>query len=217
MSNSREIVLRVLVPKEEFDELKSQLKFYKDFYESHKESSSSIQKESSNLLKSGMGSDSVNSSEACSTLNEKSECECNHDKNPSSSPDQTVTVPNIVNSASTESKYMHPTHEEIIDKLWKRYQSKGRKLLNILNSSKDFSYDVNGMCHIGNLNLECPIIKLLQITVQGHSAKPIKHIQEYKNLLKKLNCEHLVFNKNLLVNDQLPLSSRDRYWYYLGS
>ena len=189
----------------------SELKFYKEYYESHK--SCNQQNSSDTLQKSGTG-DCLND-EDCEISLENNACDCsnntpNNCKDTSS--DLVTTKPN--KDDSFERKHLIPD-EKVIARLWKRNRVKAKKLLLALNDSQDFSIK-NGLCKIGEFELGCTITELLKISLQSHSTETIKHVEEYRHLLRKLDCLNLVTNRELIVNDQLPKTSFDKYWYYLG-
>ena len=200
-------VLRVLIAKEELDQMRKDLKTYKSFYDSHKRAA-----EQTTLTKAGAG---VDNSEDLSDPCASRQCHCEQDDAESSEELNTINVQGepasqVTVQTSDDSNLL--SNDEIVKRVWKKHQKRATTLLNELSKSANFHIDKFGIVSINGTSLHTSIWELLQLTFKA-TGKAVPNIDLYINLLHTLHLSNFISNKSLLIKD-VPLSE---YWYYIGN
>ena len=200
-------VLRVLIAKEELDQMRKDLQTYKSFYDSHKRAA-----EHSTLTKAGSGVDnSEESSDPCAS----SQCHCGQDDAESREELNTINVQQepahqVTAETSNDSNFL--SNDDIVKRVWKKHQKRAASLLNELSKSPNFHIDKFGIVSVNGTSLHTSIWELLQLTFKA-TGKAVPNIDLYINLLHALHLSNYISNKSLLIKD-VPLSE---YWYYIGN
>ena len=200
-------VLRVLIAKEELDQMRKDLQTYKSFYDSHKRAT-----EHSTLTKAGSGVDnSEESSDPCASR----QCHCEQDDSESREELNAINVQQepasqVTSEASSDSSFL--SNDEIVQRVWKKHQKRATSLLNELSKSPNFHIDKFGIVSVNGTSLHTSIWELLQLTFKA-TGKAVPNIDLYINLLHTLHLSKFISNKALLIKD-VPLSE---YWYYIGN
>ena len=199
-------VLRVLIAKEELDQMRKDLQTYKSFYDSHKQPAGQ-----STLTKAGSG---VESSEESSDPCASTQCHCEQEDLESQEELNTMNVQQEPASNVTVETPVHSdlSNDEIVKRVWKKHQKRASALLNELSKSPNFSIDKFGIVSVNGTSLHTSIWEILQLTFKA-TGKVVPNIDLYINLLHTLHLNNFISNKSLLIKN-VPLSE---YWYYIGN
>ena len=199
-------VLRVLIAKEELDQMRKDLQTYKSFYDSHKQPAGQ-----STLTKAGSGVENPEeSSDPCASK----QCHCEQEDLESQEELNTMNVQQEPASNVTVETPVHSdlSNDEIVKRVWKKHQKRAYALLNELLKSPNFSIDKFGIVSVNGTSLHTSIWEILQLTFKA-TGKVVPNIDLYINLLHTLHLSNFISNKSLLIKDT-PLSE---YWYYIGN
>lgn len=201
--------LRVLIPKETLDKMKSELASLRHFHGSHKECNKE-KSEVSDVMKEGGG-------------NQESENDCGQCQ-PDLTFNENLTQVLRPRSPEVEIKDNLPNEEkssissipyhQIMEKLWKKNVPKATKLLQELDKSGRFTIDNLSMVSVDGVALNISIFTLMTECFQSKN-RHVGDLDSFVKLIKTLNLQKYVTNKYLLLNDNVNLMSSP-YWFYIG-
>ena len=115
-----------------------------------------------------------------------------------------------------EEMYTDIPNSIIVATLPKRFHSNANILLQELKKSNEISLDKFSMVSIEKKELNTTIFQLMKISFFPIKKNLAKY-QPYIELLKRLNLEEYVKNKNLFANTHSTEIEMSKYWYYIGN
>ena len=225
---AEEPIIKVLISKDSLDQLRSENKKLREYYEKHK-SNCTKDKNSDSLLQLGSGNSNNEYSPLCN-CEEKcvDKCGFNLTTGEPTRGDNSFN-PSLSSIIPQES----PVTQEFIDqefpislvlsKQSEKYRLKAKSLLDTLLNSSSFKIDKNSMVYIDNTPLHVSIYELMDLTFLN-KHKSIEKIFPYIELLQKLDLGQFITNKYLKYLKDLDSSGvsevspgkASKLWFYLG-
>lgn len=198
--------LRVLIPKETLDKMKSELESLRQFCDSHKDCKS--KSEISDVMKEGSG-----------CQDSESDCgQCQPDLTYNENLTQVLRpkTPEVeVEKNPHDSNNVPIPYHQIVEKLWKKNVPKATKLLQELEKSGRFSIDRLSMVSVDGVPLNVSIFNLMVDCFQSKN-RLTGDLEPFIRLIKSLNLQKHVTNKYMLLNDNVHIMSSP-YWYFIGN